>query len=242
MLNKRRFIKFIFVILVPFFVTLWWVFHFPFRPELVCRVIPQEATFISGHIDPALRLNELCKSSTITNIISVPGADGLDLKDIIEDPGIRKLVNIIGSKYIATGFMSRDDGEYNFVMGAWIGGYSQLMRWGLFDRLLVDFNVHKLRDGQRIWVCPCPEIREGYYISLAVHEGVLAGCISAEQFGVLSVMPRLTRQMPVISMAESWIEPSEQVFNDEFKSFVRMPDGISKGYVYLHGVYVEAIR
>jgi len=239
MLKKRRFIKFILFILVPAVLTLWWIFHFPFRPELVCRVIPPEATFISRHIDPALRLNELCESATVTNIISVLGDDGLDLKDIIEDPAIRKLVNIIGSKYIATGFMIRNNGEYSFVMGAWIGGYSQLMRWGLFDRLLIDFDVHKLSNGQRIWVCPCPEIREDYYLSLAVHEGVLAGCISAEQFGVLSVVPRLTRQIPVISMAESWCEPAESWFDDEFKSFVRMPNGISKGYVYLHGVFSE---
>jgi len=209
----------------------WWVFHFPFTPELVWRVIPADATAASRHIAPALRINELCEVSAITNIVSMIGAE-----DLLDDYGTRKLIDIIGDKYVVSAYVPSMGGygQPGVVFGAWVGGYSQLLRWGLLDRLLSDFSVHPLAGNRRVWVLECPEIYEGCFLSLAVHEGVLAGCFSAEEFGVLHITSRLMGQKSVAAIAAEWCD-SETGHADEFRAKIELPKKVGKGEVDLFG-------
>jgi hypothetical protein len=219
-----------------------WIFHFPFRPELVCRVVPHDAIFVSRHISPAVRLNALADSNAAAKIINQLGVVGKDIEETLADPGIRKLVDIIGAKYIVSGFVPGvNHNEGDFVFGAWIGGWTQPLRWGWFDHWMTDFYVHKLADGQRIWVMPFSETGDDYYLSLVVNEGVLAGTISKDKFKVLHILPRLANQYPVISMADEWCnEPQKDRCDDEFIASLMIPYGKNEyGHIYLRGQFNE---
>ncbi len=199
------------VVVISVGISGWWVFHFPFRAELVYRVIPEDATAGSRHISPALRINALCDSSVITNVAGVLGPDGDDLLDTLDDYWTRKLVNVIGSKLVVTAFVPSMGGfgQPEYVFGGWIGGYSQLLRWGVLDRYLTDFSVHHFSGNRRVWVCACPEIGAGYYLSLAVHEGMLMGCLSTDKVGVLYLLQRLNGQKSLTGFARKLQESEE---------------------------------
>lgn len=218
MSGKFRFWVIFSVVVVSIGISGWWVFHFPFRAELVYRVIPENATAGSRHISPALRINRLCDSSVMTNVASVLGADGDYLLDVVDDYWTRKLANIIGSKLVVTAFVPsmKGFGQPEYIFGGWIGGYSQLLRWGVLDRYLTDFSVHRFSGNRRIWVCACPEIGAGYYLSLAVHEGMLVGSLSRDKVGVLYLLQRLNGQKNLTGFAQK-LQESESDKADAFR-------------------------
>ena len=217
----------IFWILVLLFIILpcWWVFHFPFRPELVFRVIPHEATVVTRHVAPADRWLDLARSPAVTNIATALGADAGVVANAINSDELATTVGIIGSRYVTLGFVPAMGANLDeaVVFGAWIGGYSQLMRWGLLDKLLADFSAHRVHGNQRIWLRPCHEIKPGYTLSLIAHEGVLAGCLSTDPLGVMHLLPQLRRQLPTPRLAQDWVEAAGDGDSpDAFRAVVSM--------------------
>ncbi len=205
MIHAKR-VTFWVLFLTFIIVPCWWVFHFPFRPELVLRIVPTEAILATRHIAPATRCTELMSAPVATRVAVALGVDPADVADIVEDEGVRRMVNFLGSRYIATAVVPAMGvrGESAFLFGAWIGGYSQLLRWGFADRYLTDFTVHRLSGNRRIWFRSCHDIKQGYGVSLTVHEGVLVGCFSSEPLGVLYVLPRFQRQVPLSRLVDGW--------------------------------------
>jgi len=237
----RRLLTFI-ILAIFISITIKWIFSFPFSPELVCRVVPHDAIFVSRHISPAARVNALADSSTADDIINQLGVLGEDIAAALDDPGIRKLVDIIGSEYITCGFVPGADGSQSrFVFGAWIGGWTQPLRWGWFDHWMTDFYVHKLADGRRVWVMPFSDTGDDYYLSLVVNEGVLAGTVSKEKFGVLHILPRLQRESPLAATTDKLCDRSaENSCDDEFIASLIVPYSKNRsGHVYLHGKFSE---
>lgn len=218
----------IFWVLVLLFIIVpcWWVFHFSFRPELVFRVIPHEATVVTRHVAPADRWMDLARSPAVTNIAAVLGADAGGLSDAVNSAAVATTVGFIGDRYVVTGFVPAMGANLDeaLVFGSWIGGYSQLLRWGLLDDHLGGFSAHRVHGNQRVWIRPCPDIKPGYTLSLMVHEGVLAGCLSTDPLGVLQLWPQLRRQLPITRLAQDWVGADEDEDDpDAFRAVVNMP-------------------
>ncbi|MBT3194293.1 MAG: hypothetical protein HN341_17240 [Verrucomicrobia bacterium] len=197
-----------FWILLLAFVVLpcWWIFHFPFHPVLLCRIIPEEATAATCHIAPAERCLTLMDSAAVTNVAVALGADPAAVTAALERESTRRLVKMLGDRYVVTAWVPSLEGQDDpaVLFGAWIGGYSQLLRWGLADRYLSGFSSHSLPQNRRVWMRPCNDIKPGYTLSIATYEGVLVGCISSQPLGVLYALPRLHQQFPVSRLARGW--------------------------------------
>ncbi len=234
----------IFLVLVLAFIILpcWWVFHFPFRPELVCRVIPADATLATRHIAPADRWMAFARSPAITNIAVEFGADAAAIEQSLNSAGLSKVVDLLGSRYVVTGLVPSLGvrSEKALVFGAWVGGYSQFLRWGLIDRHLGDFSAHKIMGNRRVWFRPCNELRTGYHISLTVHEGVLVGCFSSEPLGVLYCLPNLQRQLPPTPLVQEWCEDTgTHELLDAFKARVTPPGEAGRASVVIRGGFTD---
>jgi hypothetical protein len=234
----------IFWVLVLAFILLscWWVFYFPFRPGLVCRAIPPAATIVTRHLEPADRWMGFAHSPAVTNIAAVLGADEGQIAGALDSGGVATAVGILGSRYVATGIVPSLGArcEKAFVFAAWVGGYSQLLRWGLLDRALGDFTVHRLKGNLRLWFRSCHEIKPGYTLSLTVHEGVLVGCLSAEPLGVLYVLPRLQRQAPVAGLLREWCDDAvDAELPDAFRARIDLPREAGRMDLTLRGGLTE---
>jgi hypothetical protein len=217
----------LFWVLLAAFIILpcWWVFHFPFYPKLVCRVVPSDATLATRHIAPAERCFVLMKSPAVTNVAAAVGADARRVSMALELPAVQRLVGILGKRYVATAYVPAmaPQMEPAVLFGAWIGGYSQLLRWGLADRYFSGFSVHRLPHACRVWVKPCDDIKAGYSLSLTVHEGVMVGCFSSEPLGVLYILPRLLRQAPASKLVADWVNGPVDVAGPDDLRFVGFP-------------------
>jgi hypothetical protein len=220
-------------------VPCWWVFHFPFRSELILRVLPDQATVVTRHIAPAERWLELLDSPVVTNVANVLEVDSAHLEEALQDDDLLELLKIIGGRYLVTGFIPAMGHQQQpaLVFGAWVGGYSQLLRWGFFDRHLDGVSVIPLARGRRVWQLPCDDIMPGYRLSFVVHEGALIGCFSREPLGVLLVEPRLNRQMPVTALAQPWVGKRQKGTRlDELRAVGSLPEG---GEVLLLGSFLD---
>ena len=228
-----------FLLLAFIVVPCWWVFHFPFRSELILRVLPDEAMLITRHITPADRWLDLLDSPVVTNVAHSLGIASTSLDEEFINDDIRALLEIIGGRYLVTGVIPEMGRQQQpaLVFGAWIGAYSQLMRWGLLDRHLDGVTVIPLSKGRRIWQVPCDDIAPGYMLSFAVHEGVLVGCVSREPLAVLYVEPRLSRQVPVTALAQPWVgKVQKNARADELRAVGSLPGG---GEALLFGSFRE---
>lgn len=206
----------------------WWVFTFTFRPAVVCRVLPSDTTVATRHVAPAARAAALTTSPAATNIVTaLGGIEAGQALSVLRNPGVRKVVKMLGRRYVVTGFVPSlgAHGREAMVFGAWVGGgVSQLLRWGLLDGYVAGFAAHPLSGKRRVWTRPCHDLKPGYSFSFTVHEGVLAGCFSAEPLGVLYVLPRLEQQLPVAALARDWEArsgPAEPA--DAFRALVKLP-------------------
>jgi hypothetical protein len=160
----------------------------------------------TAHVAPAARVRALMAAPAAAQLAEVLGADAGALTDVLADPAADMALRILGSRFVATAYVpalgARAQGA--FVFGAWVGGYSQLLRWGLLDHHLGTLRVHKFDGMRRVWTRNCNDIRRGYHLSLTVHEGVLVGCFSEESLGVLYLLPRVASNFPVAPVADAW--------------------------------------
>ena len=234
MLHKRKkLVRVLMLLILVSAVILGWLFLLPLREKLILRVIPDDALLASRHIKPAQRLDTLVESAIVSNIVDRLGADGDDLRDAIQDSGTRWLVDTIGKKYFVTAYVPAIGVlPERFIMCGWIGFYSHLLRWGVFDKYLTDFSILKFKDGSKIWVYTDAGM-QGYYISLSVYKGMLIGVISTKPAVVLKTLKRLRR--PELSALAGRLLQQNSVYADVLEAGVKLPPVCGAGSIDLSG-------
>ncbi len=238
---RARRILFGVLLLAAIGLPVWWIFHFPFSRERVCLVVPADSAWATSHVAPGPRLRSLLRAPVARRVAQTMGIGTNEIDALLSDSGIAALVDLLGSRYVvAAGSPARGDAADDMlIMGAWIGGYSQLLRWGLLDSLFDGMKVHKAAGRSRVWTTRCDEFREGYYLSFSVHRGVLVGCLSRDQLGVLYVLPRLINNLPMAAVAHQLLEDSDN--SNAPDAFRILPGRLYSGYPFgsVHGVLNE---
>jgi len=142
------------------------IFHYPYSAADVCRAIPPGAVAATRHLKPAERIDRLLGSEFAQDLLRRLESDNPDIPETLQDPVVRKLVRIIGRRYLVTGYVPEfsSSGTPALIAAAWIGGYARLFEWGLLDNLFSDFVIRKSIDGGHIWICPCDDIKPGYFL------------------------------------------------------------------------------
>lgn len=172
------------------------ILHVPYRPEVLHRAIPENAILVSEHERLAQRWPELIENPMVLNIARASGASNRDLNELKDNIAIPAILNRFAAKKTLIAFVPvlGHTGQPAWVLASWGGIQTQLLKWGLYNPLLSDFEKVEITDGRYGWVLENAgdENVEGY-LSLAVTEGVLLATFGSSREGVNVLIDRVER-------------------------------------------------
>jgi hypothetical protein len=186
-MSGRRY-KIIFWLLLTVFVVLglWWVSYTPFRPDAVFSAIPANATFVTVHKNLAQELTTLTGNPATRDLLISSGIKEEDLNSLCSNRQTQAWIRRLVSRETVLAYVPNMGYQHKpaWVFASWIGGESQRLRWQMRWFKSADLRPVRLEYGRKIWITrtefPQPEQR----LSLALADGMLLGCVSADSTGV----------------------------------------------------------
>ncbi|MDE0838393.1 MAG: hypothetical protein OSB41_04995 [Kiritimatiellae bacterium] len=176
--------------------VLWQVFVFREDPDVLYRAIPDETLFLSEHADLAERWTEILDSPAIVSAAEAFGVEAKDIRELTENEVTQMILDRFASERVLVGYSPslRRGGAPGWVLASWVGTDGQLLRWGLYEGILDDFERVRFRNGRSGWIMRDVEFSgQMHSLTVAVSEGVLLGCLSTDEEGVQHLVQRLER-------------------------------------------------
>jgi hypothetical protein len=158
----------------------WWSLHVPYKPDLLFKAIPADATVVSVHRNLAERWDEFSANPLTFSLFSALGIKPEDLASLGKDPESRAWLDALAGRKIVLGFVP-DLGLGNrsaWVAASWLGGQSQRFRWQLH---WADSSVFRRLDNYRghpMWLVRSPSLERGTVLTISLVEGMLLACLS----------------------------------------------------------------
>jgi hypothetical protein len=154
---------------------------------------------VSRHVAPAERLRAMLASGFLDPVLHQSGFLGDEPgRALLADPGFAWLVNTLGKRYVATGYVEHFGqlGLPAFIASSWVGGrWTILARLGFLDDAFPGFYVGRTANGRRIWRGHFPTLPEDFMnISFGVYEGVAFGVATREPASARYLMEVMERQ------------------------------------------------
>lgn len=174
----------IFVVLVA--IGLWWLLYVPYRPGAVFAAIPADATTVLVSRNLAGELPVLLRNPAVHSMLNSLGASDEDIAKVVSNRQTRAWIEQLASRetvlaYVpALGYQRKPA----WVFASWIGGRSQRLRWQLQWFRSSDLRPLHLDFGRTVWVTRTKLPQPGQRLSLALTEGLVLGCVSADPAGV----------------------------------------------------------
>ena len=172
----------------------WWCVYFPYDEALIYGAVPANARFIGEHDDLAGRWRTLGRSAVVRNALAAYGVRPGEIDEVVEDPAVHRMVQRFASRKTVVAYSpafgpGRDP---CWILASWAGTAGQFLKWGMSADLLSDFRKVNLPDGATIWVLEDDDGARAT-LSVAVAEGVLVGCYSADPMAVRGLTARMER-------------------------------------------------
>ena len=231
---KRRLILTLVVLLfVAFFV--WRIFDVPYRPELLQRAIPENAILVSEHDQLAQRWPELIENPLILDAARTFGVSNKELNELKDNVAIPAILNRFATEKTVIAFVPSlgHTGQPAWVLASWGGIQTQLLKWGLYNPLLSDFEKIEIIDGRYGWVLEnAIESDVLAHLSMAVTDGVLLATLSASRQGVSVLIDRIERHAK--SNPEIRAAFDRKAFMDDAhdRGWIGMNDFVSASWMY----------
>lgn len=163
-----------------------WLVYIPYHPERVFEAIPASASWVSVHHNLADEWPDLMRNPTITNLLVTAGVKPEDVGNLGSDPlmqtWIRKLAgpDAVIAYVPALGYQTQPA----WVFATWIGSQSVTLRLRLAFLRSSDLRPVPVEHGRTVYVARTRFAQANQKLSLALSDGVLMGCISADPAGV----------------------------------------------------------
>lgn len=185
------------LILIAFaFLTIWWIFYFPFSREKLYRAIPANAMFVSEHINVAERWKSIAQNPLTLCVLSTAGFKQKNLNEAVMDPSLVSMLESFASRNTVIAYVPAlgNGGEPAWVLSSWVGGSGQIFKW-YTSGMLAKANLRKVRleGGRQIWRILKKDQPSDPDLSLAMVEGVILACISTDPSGVRFMIERIER-------------------------------------------------
>ncbi len=185
----KSFKRILFWVLLTAFVaiTLWWVFHVPYRPERVFAAIPMDATVLSVHRNLAGEWDNVMNNPMIRKAVQAAGVPDEDLAKAATNAIVREWTERLVSDQTVLAYVPSFAGTRKpaLVCASWIGNQSRLLRWQVAFMKSRDLRPVKLNDGHlTVWLNPTKFGNTRFKLSLALSEGLVLACISEDPVGV----------------------------------------------------------
>ena len=189
-----RTLAFIFVLLLFVAFSVWRVLWSPYQVEALYAAVPAHAIFVSEHARLAERWPVWSQHPLVRSIVTGLGVEARDAERVARAPGTQALLNRLAPLNTVVAYVPSlgRRGEPAWVLATWVGMQGQLMRWGFYNKLLANFEQRTFSGGRQGWVQEhLPGSRSDQKLSLAVVQGVLIACVSAEPEAVALLMRRV---------------------------------------------------
>jgi len=166
--------------------SVFWIFYVPYDSRAVLRAIPSNAAYVSVHENLAGRWNDVSASPLLRSLAWGAGISATNLDATLADRETIKWIDKLAGRQVAIAYLPSlgDTHCEGWLFSAWIGGFSQRLRWyaslGWVEELKQSGSYAK----QRLWSMRLPGMRGNMKISVAISEGVIMGCVSQIPQGV----------------------------------------------------------
>lgn len=210
---KRRlaFFVLLLVLFLSFFV--WRIAWFPYRPDLLRGAIPPQATLVSEHLHLGERWADTVSHPLVRALLQVGGVEAEALDDLGTDAGTRAVVDRLAARHVVLAQVPALGLEQQpaWVFASWAGFQGQLMRWGVYNSILRDFEPRQFSGGRKGWVLLDSGPDFGHMpLSLVVIEGVLLGCLSPDPDALSILIYRVENRvppLPALTRVEHALDP-----------------------------------
>ena len=186
-MKPRR--PFFWVLLILFAAgSVFWLFHVPYRPDDLYRIVPENAVFMSHHRGLYERWDDFSTNPLGQSLLESAGVDVAEVSAWRDDPDwdrwIRKLLERDALMVHVPAMGPGRDRAW--IMAGWIGRESIRLRWMLEHGLIA--GVHKIERhaGGTYWLVPAVEGPAA--LSIGVVEGMLIGVFSADPHAARHVL------------------------------------------------------
>lgn len=179
------------VVALAVLLCLWWVWHVPYRPERVFSAIPAEANIILVQSNLVAQWQGLVRNPMLVQALKAGGVPDKALDNLATNTVITDWGNKLAYDQSVIAFMPALGPQHQpaVVFASWIGSRSRLLRWEAPWLASRDFKPVRLEgSGDTVYQVRTDLDRQGLRLSLALAEGLVLGCLSADPLGVRSVM------------------------------------------------------
>ena len=201
MTTRRR--LFWLILLMFIGLSVWWVFYFPYNPQIVYRAIPSDAVLISEHERLAERWQSMALNPIAAKLLGAAGVKEKDLKESAGDSQVAEWVNRLASRHTVVAWVPTI-GEGGVRLGAGkLGGGAgaNLRRWSALLGLLKGSGFQKtmVDGGREVWVLHDKKAKpDDPILSVTIAEGVFLACLSKDPFGVRVLVDRIEGGAPLL--------------------------------------------
>ncbi len=183
-MKKRRIVFWLLLLLFAGLVCLW-LFHVPYRPNRMYRLIPAHATFVSTHIDLAAHRDDFFGNPIVMSLFRVMGLDMTEWQQEWSEPGTAYWIDkLLADRTVMAHVPALGrTGAPAWIGVSWVGAESIKLRWMLKRGRLEDMTRVDHHAGGMFWrVDGEPGDRE--FLSLAVVEGMVVAAWSPDRNAV----------------------------------------------------------
>jgi hypothetical protein len=187
--------------------ALFWIFYFPYRFQRLAAAIPVTAEAVSYHENLADRWRDILRSPLASGALVAGGQDPATVQAQVDEKVVDRLLGILGRRPAIIAYVPHLGAHDRpaIVVAAWAGGYTQLLRWGWFDRSLAEFRTEALWKRHTVWRLDCPDMGPGQTLALAGCEGVVAAVLSDDPSAIGQIVSQLDWQSASPSPLPDWL-------------------------------------
>jgi hypothetical protein len=222
-----------------------WIFTFPYRPERLYSLIPEEATLVTDHEALAGRWSEVARCPTLRALLIAAGGANAQAGSAVslDTPAVRRLVSrFCPRRTLFAVIPPGPSGASGWMLATWAGRQAQYLRLGLMDRQLSGVTCVRL-GGDKLWQWQGRGLPEGQTVSVAVYEGVIIACLSHDPMAAARLRVRAARA----ALPAPWLVAPPEGWGASFdaardRAWVRTDSGTPPWRVVLDAVNAEGCR
>lgn len=185
-MNHRRPLAFWLLLALFVGLALWWTFTIPPRPGGVFAAIPAQATLVTVHTNLAGNVQTLIRNPAVRTLLLGSGIREKDLVDLGSNTTTRAWLRDLASQGTVIAYVPALGHQRApaWVFASWVGGRSVGLRWKLNWIRSRDLVPVVLDHGRTVWLTRTKFAQADQRLSLALADGMLLGCVSADPIGV----------------------------------------------------------
>ncbi len=184
----------------------WWVLHVPYRPELMYKPLPRDATVVLAHRDLAGRWDAFSGNPITRSLLGALGMRPEDLADLSTNEESKAWMQKLAGKRVALAFVPHlgPSGKQAWVAASWLGADSQKLRWQMH---WADRSVFRKMDpyrGHPCWMVQSTMFEPGTVLTISLVEGMLLACVSGHPLDIRRVLDTYDGYAPSLLASEDF--------------------------------------